>query len=161
MQKPRTTKGNHHLATIVIALTAIFLALGIYTYTLSRSSTRTTGTNLSDATDTRATNTQALDTVTGTTSFTGTIKSLKGRNQLIVSTVVVAKGVPTTKTLIVNFTERTAVMTFAYAAGASEVTKTPTDASVLKDGLPVQIHTNEVVGSTSPLTARSIDILPS
>jgi hypothetical protein len=164
MIKQSATTGNHHLSTVVIALTAILLALGIYTYTYSHRSTGTVGTN-STATASASTKTARLaDTIAGAASFTGTIPSVKGQNQLTVTTVVVTHGVPATKTLIVNFTKQTTITAFAYAPSTpagTEVTQTASDASALKQGVPVQVHTNEIVGSTSPLTANAIDILPS
>ncbi len=160
MIKQHATPANHHLSTIVISLTAILLALGIYTYVYSHRTTDTTGA--ASTTTTPTVNAAPIpDTISGARSFTGTIKSLQGQNQLTVTTVTITKGVPKTSVVIVNYTKQTTVKKFTYPKGSGEVIQSASDTAEVKADTPVQIYTKEIVGSTSPLTAQEIDVLPS
>jgi len=160
MVKQGPTAGNHRLSAIVILLTAVLLALSIYTFVYSR---RSAISSTGDTTRTNAATAAATlpDTVSGAGSFTGTIQSVRGQHQMIVATVVITNGTPTTKTLIVNYTNQTTIKTYSYAQGSSEVLQTASDTSALMTDVHVQVRTKETIGSTSPLTALEIDILPS
>lgn len=159
--KPKTIHTNHHLGTIVIGLTAVLLALGIYTFLYAQKPVAPATTHASDSLTSQHAAMILPDSPTGTTSVTGSIEDLTGRTQLVVTVRTITNGTAETHRYLVNYTKQTPTYTLTLNPTTTAVGKTSTSTASLKIGTPVQILTTETIGTVTPLTAREIDILSS
>ncbi len=158
--------GNQRLGLLVLVLTAVFLALGIFTMVYrSRPSTanrelRNSAASLVTTDETRP------ETTIGVRSFTGVIRELNP-DRLTVRMTEIRNGKRFDRLVLVTLTNATAVASLSDVK--TEVTasgepvavrqKLPADRSLLKVNTIVEIHATDIVDDKTSVVAEAIDIL--
>lgn len=155
--------GNHHLASAVIGLTAIFLALGIYAVVYANRPKTASNTNLQAATPVPAAN-QAPTTPTGRTSFVGVVREVNN-NRLTIRTSVTAGDTTSELLILTTVTPTTDIgllgelqLVVTNSPDQSR-TRTPATLSDLKVGTGVEVFSLETIDGQTAVTAAKIDIL--
>ncbi len=162
----RNTPSHHPLAIITVLLTAILLALGVYTYTYSRNLNAPLNT-------TQPTSARAAAILPGspetTSTIAGTVREASGGGHLTVQTSPVVDGSANNQLIRVNLTNDTKYYMIGplpteigrpYGAlPQRERTKAPT--TNLAIGATIQVLVDGPTDGTTVPTAREIDIYSS
>lgn len=165
-QKDEEESGNQRLDLIVLVLTAVFLALGIYAITYSRKPLAVNRRSENAKPSALAVSEITTDTTVGVRSFSGVIREINnGRLTVSLSEIRNAKRVDrlilVTASNDVPVYSLGAVTMEATASGAPRAVreKTPADRSTLSVGMAVEIQSPDVVDNKTAVVAAEINIL--
>lgn len=158
-----TEDGNHHLASAVIGLTAIFLALGIYAVIYANRPKAASNTNL-QVTTPAATANQTPTTPTGRTSFVGVVRETND-NRLTIRTSVTAGETTSELLILTTVTPTTNIgrlgeLQLIVTDNPNQArTRTPATLSDLTVGTGVEVFSLETIDGQTAVTAAKVDIL--
>lgn len=163
------TRGHHgiqHLATTIITLAAILLALSIYAFYYQRKVRQSPGNaNAPKPQVVVPTDDKPLaDTPIGTRTFNGTIKTVSG-DRISVVTLIATNGIAEERTVTVIVSDRTSISQLGpipvgipiASATVPERQRVQVDRTKLTVGSTVTV-TTDGVSDRSPVTAETIGI---
>lgn len=165
-QKKLRGPSHHPLAVLSVFMTAILLALSIYTFTYSR-----TAKTPSAASPVKRAFASAVlpDTPEQVTIVSGTVREASGNGHLTIETASVVNGVSTGRLMRVDLANDTSYYFLGPLPTAiadpygtlPQRTKTKAPSANVAIGASVQILTDAPVDGTRAPTAREVDIYSS
>lgn len=162
----RRHEGDQRLGPIVLVLTAVLLALGIYTITYSRKPLAVNRGTESGERSALTTSDITTDSTIGVRSFSGVIREINN-GRLTVRTSAIRNAKRVNRLILVTLPNDAPV----YSLGATkiEVTasgaprtvreKAPADRSMLNVGMAVEVEATDIVDGKTAVVAEAINIL--